>query len=229
MSIDPLGIIPIDLRGNPGAPASSDSSVMGRDEFLRLLVTQLGNQDPLNPLEGQEFAAQLAQFTSVEQLINIDETLSQQSQMNALLAQSMNNGVAAGLIGQTIEAPGNQLNWDGENASSGQFSLEGNSVSAKIEIRDSSGFLIRTVDYGALGKGDQDFTWDGKDDAGNSVAEGVYTTSVVAKDSNGADVASNSTIRGAVSRVTFSPEGVFLWIGQLSVSMSSVESVGESA
>lgn len=202
---------------------------MGRDEFLRLLVTQLGNQDPLNPLEGQEFAAQLAQFTSVEQLINIDETLSQQGEMNALLAQSMNNGVAAGLIGQTIESPGNQMNWDGENAPSGKFSLEGNAATVQVEVRDSTGFLVRTVDYGALGKGDQDFTWDGKDDAGNSVAEGVYTTTVVAQDTNGEAVASNSTIRGAVSRVTFSPEGVFLWIGQLSVNMSNVESVGESA
>ena len=229
MSIDPLGIIPIDLRGNPGAPKSSDSSVMGRDEFLRLLVTQLSNQDPLNPLEGQEFAAQLAQFTSVEQLINIDETLAQQGDMNALLAQSMNNGVAAGLIGNTIEAPGNQLNWDGENAPGGKFSLQGNAADVKIEIRDSTGFLVRTVDFGALSKGDQDFSWDGKDDAGNSVASGVYTTSVVAKDNDGEAVASNSTIRGAVSRVTFSPEGVFLWIGQLSVNMSSVESVGETA
>lgn len=228
MSIDPLGIVPIELRGTPGAKDTSGNTSMGRDEFLRLLVTQLSNQDPLNPLEGQEFAAQLAQFTSVEQLINIDETLAQQGEMNGLLAQSMNNGVAAGLIGKSIEAPGNQINWDGESSSDGQFSLEGNAASVKIELRDSTGFVVRTLDLGTLGDGAQDFNWDGKDDAGNSVAAGVYTTTVVAQDSNGDAVASSSSVRGQVSRVTFSPEGVFLWIGQLPVNMSSVQSVGES-
>ena len=227
MSIDPLGITPIELRGNPGSPKSSDSSVMGRDEFLRLLVSQLSNQDPLNPLEGQEFAAQLAQFTSVEQLINIDQTLAAQGELNAMLATSMNNGVAAGLIGQTIEAPGSQLNWDGENASQGRLDLEG-PAAVKIEIRDSTGFVVRTLDLGALSSGEQDYEWDGLDDSGNRVGAGVYSTSVVATDSDGNSVPATQTVRGEVSRVTFTPEGVFLWIGQLAVSMTNVRSVGEA-
>lgn len=202
---------------------------MGRDEFLKLLVTQLSNQDPMNPLEGQEFAAQLAQFTSVEQLINIEGTLAAQGEANAMLATSMNNGVAAGLIGQTVEAPGSQVNWDGETASTTEFELAGPASSVQIEIRDSTGFLLRTVDLGAQGSGEQSFQWDGLDDHGNRVAEGAYSTSIVAKDSSGEPVPTESTVRGKVSRVTFSPEGVMLWIGKMPVSMAAVRSVGDGS
>ena len=69
---------------------------MGKDEFLLLLVTQMRHQDPMNPMDGQQFAAQLAQFSSVEQLINIDRTLAASGEMNSLLAQGVNSGVAAG-------------------------------------------------------------------------------------------------------------------------------------
>jgi flagellar basal-body rod modification protein FlgD len=226
MSVDPLGITPIALRGNPRETQQSDSAAMGRDEFLKLLVTQLSNQDPMNPLEGQEFAAQLAQFTSVEALVNIEQTLAAQGDMNAVLAQSMNNGVAAGLIGQAVEAPGNGLNWDGDVAATGGFFLENDAASVSISIRDASGVLVRTIDLSSLEEGSQSFEWDGTSDTGARVKAGAYTAEVTALDDNGDAIASSSSVRGTVSKVTFSPEGVFLWIGHLPVSMSDIESVG---
>lgn len=108
---EPGGVV----ESNTSANQAAASAVMGKDDFLRLLVTQLGNQDPLNPMDGQEFAAQLAQFSSVEQLLNISDVLAQNGEMNGLLAQSINSGVASGLIGKTVQASGNAISWDGEN------------------------------------------------------------------------------------------------------------------
>src|SRR5690625_8037480 len=73
--------------------ARASNSEMGKEEFLRLLVTQLSNQDPLNPMDGQEFAAQLAQFTSVEQLLNIQQTLVENGQLNSMLAEGINSEI----------------------------------------------------------------------------------------------------------------------------------------
>lgn len=230
MSIDPLGILPIDQRPAPGQRAAKDSGsgVIGKDGFLKLLVSQLSNQDPLNPMEGQEFAAQLAQFSSVEALLNIDETLTGQGELNALLAQSMNNGVAAGLIGRSVEAPGNQLSWDGRAAATGMFDLKGTADSVKVEILDTSGAVVRTIDLGAMASGKHEFSWDGAADGGVSQQAGAYAARVVATDKNGKSIESTSTIKGKVDRVTFSNDGVFLWIGQVKISMAQVQTVYDS-
>ena len=83
-------ILPPDYKGVPtsGGPISGGQT-LGQEDFLLMLVTQLNNQDPLNPMEGSEFAAQLAQFTSVEQLLSLNKTLSGQGEMFTLLAETM--------------------------------------------------------------------------------------------------------------------------------------------
>ena len=98
-------------------PASSNDSVLGKDDFLKLLVTQLSYQDPLNPLEASDFSAQLAQFSSVEQLFNIEETLRASLDANYLLATSINNTMAATVIGKEVRAVGDSIYFDGESAS----------------------------------------------------------------------------------------------------------------
>ena len=114
--MDPLS--PVDSSQQLASFTSASEASLSRDDFLQLLVTQLGNQDPLNPMDGQEFAAQLAQFSSLEQLININESMIQSGEINGLLAQSVNAGVAADLIGKTIEAEGDQFQYSGEDSTS---------------------------------------------------------------------------------------------------------------
>ncbi|MGA9120044.1 MAG: flagellar hook capping FlgD N-terminal domain-containing protein, partial [Bacteroidota bacterium] len=83
------------------------SNQLGKDDFLKLLVTQLQNQDPLNPLQGTEFVAQLAQFSSLEQLTNINSSLEQNIQSNQLMTQSIGNSLAATLVGKDVRASSN--------------------------------------------------------------------------------------------------------------------------
>ncbi|MDX1531875.1 MAG: flagellar hook capping FlgD N-terminal domain-containing protein, partial [Rhodothermales bacterium] len=142
------------------------SKELDRDAFLRLLVTQLSNQDPLNPQDGHEFAAQLAQFSSVEQLTNISETLALHSEQIAMLTEGMavassqqvelagmmndraTLSTATALIGKTVEAAGDGLGWDGEGPAAFGFRLERPAAQVTITIRDEHGNAVRTLDGG---------------------------------------------------------------------------------
>ena len=91
------------VTSSTSTSATSGSSTLGKDDFLKLLIVQLRNQDPLNPTEGTEFAAQLAQFSSVEQLTNINSTLTESLATNKLLTQSIGNSLATTMIGKTVK------------------------------------------------------------------------------------------------------------------------------
>lgn len=198
---------------------------MGKEEFLRLLVTQLSNQDPLNPMDGQQFAAQLAQFTSVEQLINIKDSLALQSESQGLLAQSINSGVAAGLIGKEVSAGTDAFTLGATGDVPLAFSLDASATSVDLVVRDASGEVVRTLSGGSYDAGSHTLDWNGTDDAGNRLPEGAYTFSIEAKDGADNPVNATSIIRGIVDRVSFGADGIQLWVGGSSLPMSAVRSV----
>jgi flagellar basal-body rod modification protein FlgD len=178
-------------------------------------------------MDGQEFASQLAQFSSLEQLVSMNDALAQNGEINGLLAQSINSGVASGLIGKEIEAEGNTFQMLGDKSQALRFDLGEAATSISIEIFNEAGEKVRTVDLGQRGAGEQEYVWDGADNDGNQLAAGNFTFNVVAKDAGGSDVATTTFTRGVVDRITFGPDGIFLWVGQTSVSMGDVNSVGE--
>ena len=213
---------------------------LDRDAFLQLLVTQLSNQDPLNPQEGHEFAAQLAQFSSVEQLSVIGETLSVHTQLLAglssglgasslrqeelaqLLTERTDLASAAGLIGQTIEANGNHAVWNGTDPVTLGFELPGPAASTQLVIRNEAGDIVRTLDLGHLGAGRQLPTWDGRDDKGNSLDAGTYSFAVEAADADGEAIEATPFTHGRVDRITIEADGIMLWIGDHAVPLSDL-------
>lgn len=227
-----LNAAPVGSLGAFGQPASSSSTSgqfggadLGKEEFLKLLVTQLSHQDPMNPMDGHEFVAELAQFSSVEQLTNISEGLSQSIEMNNLVAQSVNSGVAAGLIGKTVESPGDAVAWKGEGEPPLRFDLAGPATSVEVTIRNESGAVVRTMTLDAWEEGANTSAWDGKNDDGSRVPEGVYSFEVNATDASGEPVAASTYTRGQVDRISFGPEGTQLWIGGIALPMGLVTSV----
>jgi flagellar basal-body rod modification protein FlgD len=206
-------------------PVDAGSRVMGKEDFLKLLVTQLGNQDPLNPMDGQQFAAQLAQFSSVEQLVNISEALANQAEMSGLLSQNVNSTVATGLIGKHIEAVSDQVNLKaGENTTLG-LELASEAADVSVIIKNQSGQIIRTIEVGSAVAGPLEVIWDGTNMSGVRQTEGAYTVEVKATDANGDPVESVNRVSGQVDRVSFGADGARIWIDQLSVPLGSVVSV----
>lgn len=211
--------------GNGETLTGRAGAAMGKEDFLKMLVTQLRNQDPMNPLEGHEFAAQLAQFSSVEQLIGISDALSETSRINGMLAQSINSGVAAGLIGKTVFAAGDAVHLPPDGAAELHFKLERAAQNVTATIRDAAGNVVRTFELGANDAGEHGITWDGLDANGARVPPGTYRLDLTAIDSADAPVEAESFVKGAVDRVSFGKHGILLWIGDRSVAMENVESV----
>lgn len=149
---------------------------LGKDQFLQLLVAQMNNQDPLSPQENGEFIAQLAQFSTVEGIDNLNGS------MESLLSgyQSSQALQASSMVGRTVIVPTDQAVVDTSAGLEGQLALSSSSSNVFVKVYDESGSLVDTVNLGALEAGMHDFTWDGTDGAGNLMEPGVYTFEAMA-------------------------------------------------
>ena len=174
------------------------SSEMDRDAFLQLLVAQMKHQDPLNPMEDQEFVAQLAQFSSLEQLVDVNESL----KINSIIAQTSNNALVASLIGKDVKVVGNQIKLKDESSIKGAFVL-GTSAEVSVNIRDMYGNNVRNLNLGFRESGTQEFTWNGKDDNGNTLPKGSYTFDAASNDANGQEIEAVELMQGHVQQVRF--------------------------
>jgi flagellar basal-body rod modification protein FlgD len=202
----------------------SAKPVLGKDDFLMLLVEQLKNQDPLNPMESTEFTAQLAQFSSLEQLTNMNESL----QYSQLYQSSINNAQAVGFIGKTIKAAGDSINVKDGTSGQIQFDLAGNAETVNIHIYDSSDNLVKTINCGALNDGEQSMAWDGTHDNGETLSDGTYTFVVSAADAGGETIEASTYITAEVTGVTFKDGNAYLLAGDIEISMSDVIEVTEN-
>ena len=178
--------------------AKDDEDPLGRDAFLKMLVAQMEHQDPLNPMEGTDFSAQLAQFSSLEQLFNVNDTLED-------LAASMGSKGQENIldyIGKEITSEDNNLNLKDGKISNGLFTLTEPSE-AMITIYDAFGQEITTLFPGQLEAGTHQVDWDGRDRTGVSVSDGTYKFQVTAVTESGAHVPVKTEATGLVTGVTY--------------------------
>lgn len=157
------------------AAKGSETSAGLQNRFLTLLVAQMKNQDPLNPLDNAQVTTQLAQINTVNGIQSLNDTMS-------LLSSNFNNlqlVQGANMIGHEVLVPSSTLNLSGGTAAGG-FSLDQAADKVTIEIRDASGKLVQSVDLGAKAAGAQGFGWDGKDNQNAQLADGKYNLTVKA-------------------------------------------------
>jgi len=196
-------------------------STMGKDDFLSLLVTQMQHQDPMNPMQSADFAAQLAQFSSLEQLTNINSNLENSLAANSLLSGSINNALSATFIGKEVRATGDAFGYTGSGSVKLGYSLDVSAASTVVKIMDSAGNVIRTVS-GDTSKGQNTMTWDGKNDRGETVGMGSYTFKVESKDSAGDALAVSTSIYGKVAGVRFKSSGSVFVIDGVEISLANI-------
>ena len=204
------------LPTNPGGK-------LGKNEFLKMLVAQLKNQDPLNPLQGEELAAHLAQFSSLEQLIDINTNLASQTAANNALAQTMNANVALSTLGRNVVALGDQVAVSQDGTASVTVSVDGAGGRGTLHIYDASGREVGSRSLGAGGGGRQTLELGS---AGAGLAPSRYTYSVEVKDSAGNQVPTQTYTVGRIDGIHYGSNGPVLTAGPLTITLGSVVEIG---
>jgi flagellar basal-body rod modification protein FlgD len=185
----------LDALTNTGGTTALDKTA-----FLKLLVEQLKNQDPLQPQDDTAFVAQLAQFSSLEQQMSMNDKLDTLSAQSAGLA----NAQATNMIGTEATVSGNVITVDGTGVGTpASFTLAGDAADVTVTIRNQAGDTVRTLDMGAHVGGNVNMQWDGRNDTGTVQPAGSYQITVAATDSSGAPVSVSQQTAGVVTQVSF--------------------------
>jgi flagellar basal-body rod modification protein FlgD len=192
-----------------GGRAAADETKLAGDlnRFLTLLVTQLQNQDPLEPLDANQFTTQLVQFASVEQQIN------QNANLEKLLAAQTAGGMAAaiGYLGTTVEGEGAMLPLQ-DGTAEASYTMPGNAAEATAVVRDAAGKAVFTTAV-ETAAGRHAFRWDGRTDDGRSIADGAFSLQITAKARDGSAIQPKQTWTGRVTGIGSDAQGTLLSIG----------------
>ncbi len=192
-----------------------------QDRFLKLLVTQLKNQDPLNPMDNAQLTSQLAQINTVSGIQQLNTTM--QSLSTSLL--SAQSSQSAGLIGRRVVAEGSQFALTGSATPTGGVQLAQSADSVKINIIGSAGTVVRQIDLGSLPAGFAGFQWDGLSDSGAKAAAGTYSIQVAAT-SRGQKVGATPLVAGAVTSVSLAGGAVRLTVdGVGEIEMQQIKNI----
>ncbi len=219
MSIEDLGIL-----YNGAATASGEmytttntKTELGKEEFLTLLVTQLKNQDPMNPLKGTEFTAQLAQFSSLEQLFAINKNIA--GMQEGLNVQEDRN--ILDYIGKTIKTNDNTILIDDGTMDSIVYTLD-KSLNVNIHIYSDEGIEVRRINAGMQDSGEHSLVWDGRNNNGEKVQNGTYTFDINAVSDDGQIMPYDSYFTGEVTGITYKDNTPFLMVGTREIRPESV-------
>ncbi len=212
-----------------GAAAAASAATTSRasiannfDTFLLLLTTQLKNQNPLDPLDTNQFTQQLVQFAGVEQQIRTNESLEALVKLN----QTSQLSTAMNYVGATVTADGATSALKAGVAT--WYVTSPRSASATINISDSTGNVVFTHET-TLESGTSGFTWDGKMSDGRTAPEGQYTIKINAKDVNGQSVTVSTQFSGVVDAVDLSGSEPLLMVGTALLTLDKIKAVQKSS
>lgn len=195
------------------------ADALGKDSFLTMLVAQLQNQDPLNPMDGTDFSAQLAQFSQLEQLINLNDSMESLAKSYA----EKSEGDAVGYIGKQVTGKVDTMTVDKGSVSGGFYNIA-KPADIMVTITDAAGKTVKTLFSGQQTAGSHIISWDGTDNQGKAVEDGSYKYSVMANAGNGfADVP--STVTGTVDGVTYNNGKPYLVVQGVLLDPKSLTSV----
>lgn len=199
---------------------------LGKDAFMKLMLAQMKNQDPTNPMQSHEMAAQLAQFTSLEQLNNINTTLEGMSQ-----AQAPNsNYQALAFIGKKVSGDSAKITRSkGDTKHAFNFELMNDASTIQVKVKDAGGNVVRKMDIANLKKGQNSIEWNGLDENGAPVRAGEYKFEIDAKSSQGTRVYAKTAFSGRITGLNYGSGGPILLVGDQSIKLTDVKKIEDAA
>ncbi|OPY85195.1 MAG: Basal-body rod modification protein FlgD [Smithella sp. PtaU1.Bin162] len=207
------------VSSQAGTTATSSAAYdLGADDFMTMLIAELENQNPLDPMDGKDFAAQLAQFSSLSQLSALNTTM---SSLPTYL-KAFSNAQMVGMIGKEAVANGNVVTVSGSSTDI-SFSLPSDIATGTLNIYNSSGIKVGSADLGSLEAGINSITWNT-----SSIDAGKYTIEINAADAGGNAVTAATLITGTVTGTSFKDDTTYLTINGQEVEFSDVVSINKS-
>ncbi|MFZ6693527.1 flagellar hook assembly protein FlgD [Undibacterium sp. SXout20W] len=225
-TIQTNSVDPTLLAAMNGTKSSANTIQSAQDQFMKLLTTQLKNQDPLNPMDNAQVTSQLAQLSTVTGINQVNASI---NAMNANF-QASQSLQAANMIGHGVFTPGSNIslttttNSAGVNSTAGAFGLNlpQNISGGTVSITNAAGAVVKTINLGSMQQGVQTLSWDGSTDSGGTAPTGTYSYAVKAV-SGASPVTPTNLEFGMVSSVSANSQGVTLNLANLgSVAMNSV-------
>jgi flagellar basal-body rod modification protein FlgD len=204
------------------ASTSNSSTTVNKNDFLKLLIAQMKNQDPLNPMDGTQYVAELAQFSSLEELQNMNDNLTTNINANYTLTQSINNTLAANMIGKEVKVSASDVTYSDQTSTTLGYTLPSNAADVSLTISNSDGTVVRTMSNLSTSAGDHDISWDFKDNNGSTLPTGTYTYAISATNSSGTSLSTSLYKVGTVDAVNYSSSGTTFSIDGTDYSLSDV-------
>jgi flagellar basal-body rod modification protein FlgD len=208
--------------------SSFNLSSLQKDDFLKLLLAELQYQDPLNPADNTEFVAQLAQFSTLEQMTQMNENLEASLETSTANSETINNAMMISYFGKTVLAETADFVYDGETEAKLNFNLDATTTSGKLRILNSDGETVRTVDMGVVEGGNHQFIWDGTNDRGLALDAGSYSFEISALDSAGEDIEWVPMFAGTVEGISYKEGESYLYAGGVYIPLDKVRHISES-
>jgi len=214
-----------EFSGDPRRATGKKKNELGKDDFMKLMSAQLKYQDPINPMKNEEMAAQLAQFSALEQMMNVNNTLEKM----VTGQKPSEHMLAAGLIGKRVSTDSTHFQFEKGSSPEISFKLPSDAKSVSLAIVDAKGEVVREMDLGELQRGDQSVRWDGKNGKFQEQPLGEYSYRLTAEDKDGKSIPINNDSSGIVSGIAFEGGKTVLIVGDKKVSVERVGRIEQDA
>jgi flagellar basal-body rod modification protein FlgD len=198
---------------------------LDKDAFFKLMLTQMKNQDPTNPMKSHEMAAQLANFSSLEQMQNMNRTLEELKNAQ----KPSENFQALNLIGKAVAGDSSKVvRGVNDKEHDFKFNLPMEASEVTVKVRDPEGNIVRTYNLKGLKKGENKLTWNGEDEKGLKASPGEYQFIAEAKGSDGKKLGIKTDFDGMITGVSYSSEGPVLHVGNQAIRFSDVKKITDT-
>jgi len=200
---------------------TTGNAKLDKDAFFKLMIAQMKNQDPTNPLKSHEMAAQLANFSSLEQMQNMNTTLTEMKNGQ----KPTENYQALNLIGKAVSGDSSKVTRSvGDKEHEFRFSLPMDATEAKVKVFNADGEVVKAYDLKGMKKGDNKFAWNGQDERGQNMPPGEYHFAIEAK-AGDKKMAVKTDFDGLITGINYTPEGPVLLVGNQTVKMRDVRKI----